>query len=119
MNTRSPRCIGNTEGSNLADEGKHTPERQRPTITFSDYVLSINEGENLLGMPQLWPDNFRGCLILHSDIRSLPGLLRWARERYPDFYHRRAFLPNGEPGGPTGMTRLHRAWAEYLRRVER
>ena len=100
----------------MADEGKHTPERQRPTITFSDYVLSgYMVSLYVLRLDQVcesnpkraWPEDFLERLTRANNL-TLPGLLRWTRERYPDFFYQ-------TQGGGSGKTLLRRAWADYLK----
>jgi hypothetical protein len=41
----------------------------------------------------------------------LNGLVRWARERYPDHYHLDTRKPTGMPYGRDVMQKL---WADYL-----
>lgn len=120
MKERSPRCIGNTEGSNLTDEGKVTLSADGLTISFTDYVHSgymlslyvlrwdqVSESN----AERAWPKDFLQRLA-RADIRSLPGLLRWARERYPDFFYQ-------TQDGGSGKTILRRAWADYLKWSDR
>jgi hypothetical protein len=50
-------------------------------------------------------------LFTANNINTLNGLVRWARERYPDHYHLDTRKPTGMPYGRDVMQKL---WADYL-----
>ena len=110
MNTRNPRRVANAEGSNLADDPEHTSESQDAAIRFRGFISSpyVQEHE---GFQQLWKQVGIGTVhkrLKRANIRSLPGLYKWFRERYPEFYYQR------HSTGITGKEFLRRVWAAFL-----
>ena len=49
--------------------------------------------------------------LLAADIKSLDGLLRWTRERYPLHYKATSIL---DRDGCTGRGAMQRLWAKFL-----
>lgn len=105
---KNPQRVINAGGSRVEGSAESlansAPARAQEAITFTDYVLS-DEFAARWGTD---PDADFRARLARADVRGLPGLLRWVRERYPDYFYRR-----GDNG--TGKVALRRVWADYLR----
>jgi hypothetical protein len=51
--------------------------------------------------------------LLAANVGSLPQLLKFVRERWPDFYRRYHLLQEG-----SGREAMQRLWSDYLKWVE-
>ena len=112
-------------GKGCEDYTPEAPEKTTPFLptpprsanSFSDYVLGDFEARwgwenDILGTgynPAKDEHEFRKRLA-KANIVGLNGLLRWTRERYPDFYYK-THVWNG---GGTGKKLFQRVWADYL-----
>ena len=117
---KNPQPGSGAEGSKDAgskEHANHSPDTSAREITFSAYVLGDFEPRwgwvnDVLGTgygPAKDDHEFRKRLA-NANIVGLNGLLRWARERYPDFYYK-THVWNG---GGTGQKLMRRVWADYL-----
>jgi hypothetical protein len=80
-----------------------SPDRQDHFIdTFNDFLRS---GSCTWSMR---PDFYQR--LVAANIKSLPALLRWGRERLPAEYKTYSVFCEGN-----GRDRLQRLWADYMR----
>ena len=74
-------------------------------MSFSTFLRTT---EGRWGSPEMYER------LLAADICSLPALLRWTRERYPEMYKNFHFMSEC-----TGREAIQKLWAEYLKWDER
>jgi hypothetical protein len=73
-----------------------------PSVTFSDFLHSH-------ACRWQFGDEVRARMAA-ADLKSLPALLKWARERYPDQYRDYHYWNEC-----TGAEATRRLWADFLR----
>lgn len=78
-----------------------------PCKTFSEYIRSDAFYRRLFPKMNAAADEFLRDYLASANIKSLFGLYRWVRERYPDHY----FV---DTNGISGQMRVRVLWADYL-----
>ena len=89
------------EKINMTTAAARKPISKPSTKSFSTF-LRTTEGRR-------WGSTMMYERLLAADIRSLPALLRWTRERYPEMYKNYHFMADC-----TGREAMQKLWAEYL-----
>jgi hypothetical protein len=88
---------------------RRDPVIRGPSRSFSAYLASAACRRDWVGGP--YGNRNEGLFgrMIRADIKSLPQLLRWARERYPEEYRQYHYWNEC-----TGRDMTLRLWAKYL-----